>query len=162
MAQASAAIGLMLKAFPSSQSNTSADMVQAYIMAIDDYDLYAVVAACKAFIKGDVKGRNASFAPSAPELANECRIQQDRLRWQENEATKDFIEAGSETWRKLEKLTGKTFPSREITVDGRSIRGWSFPKGQVAEAKLLELPAPRADLAIEAVSGKLKGMSEHG
>lgn len=133
-------------------------MVESYAVAVEDYDLDAVTASCLAFIKGDVKGRNASFAPSAPELANECRIQQDRLRWQENEAAKDFIEAGSETWRKLEKLTGKTFPAREITVDGRSIRGWSFPKGQVAEAKLLELPAPNPEWAIEFVTGGLKDM----
>ena len=159
--QAKVILATMFRAFPSS-SNITEDNVAPFMMAIEDFDLSAIEAAAKAFIKGDVKGRNASFAPSAPELANECRIQQDRMRWQENEATKDFIEVGSETWRKLEKLTGKTFPFREITVDGRSIRGWSFPKGQVAEAKLLELPAPRADLAIEAVSGKLKGMSEHG
>ena len=155
--QAKVILATMFRAFPSS-SNITEDNVAPFMMAIEDFDLSAIEAAAKAFIKGDVKGRNASFAPSAPELANECRVQQDRLRWQESEAAKDFIEAGSETWCKLEKLTGKTFPYRDITVDGRSIRGWSFPKDQVAEAKLLELPAPRPEWALEAASGKLKGM----
>lgn len=155
--QAKVILATMFRAFPSS-SNITEDNVAPFMMAIEDFDLSAIEAAAKAFIKGDVKGRNASFAPSAPELANECRVQQDRLRWQESEAAKDFIEAGSETWCKLEKLTGKTFPYRDITVDGRSIRGWSFPKDQVAEAKLLELPSPSRSLIEGMTEARLKEM----
>ncbi|MDR9813093.1 hypothetical protein [Rhizobium hidalgonense] len=48
----------------------------AYLVAIESYPMQAVMAAAKAFLSGKVKRENKTFAPSAPEFADECRAQQ--------------------------------------------------------------------------------------
>lgn len=48
----------------------------AYLVAIESYQMQAVMAAAKAFLTGKVKRENMTFAPSAPEFADECRNQQ--------------------------------------------------------------------------------------
>ena len=127
-------------------------MVRAYIMAIDDYDLDAVMAACKAFIKGEVKGRNNGFAPSAPELSAECQRQQDRLRWQDHQARHEFIAVGSDDWHRVVHYHGKTPPVR--TVNGKL--GWDIPKEVLAEARKLELPAPVSEDKRQQIGRDLK------
>lgn len=131
----------MLLAFPAS-SNISADSLQPYLIAIEDYDLNAVEAACKAFIKGEVKGRNNSFAPSAPELSAECQRQQDRLRWEDHIESHEFIAVESEDWRKVTQYRGNTPPMK--TRDG--VLGWFIPKLELYEARKVELGAPAQGL----------------
>jgi hypothetical protein len=48
----------------------------AYLVAIESYPMQAVMEAAKAFLSGKVKRENKTFAPSAPEFADECRAQQ--------------------------------------------------------------------------------------
>lgn len=131
----------MLKAFPSSQSNISGDTVAAYMLSIEDFDLNAVQAACKAFIKGEVKGRNNGFAPSAPELSAECQRQQDRLRWEDHQHRHEFVAVDSEDWRRITLHRGSPPPVR--TVNGQL--GWDVPKMELTEARKLELPEPVSD-----------------
>lgn len=155
IAQASRAIGLMLQAFPSSQSSISADAVPAYLMSIEDFDLNAVQSACKAFIKGEVKGRNNGFAPSAPELAAESQRQQDRLRWQDHIDSHEFIAVGSDDWQKIAMHRGNTPPVK--TRDG--VLGWFIPKMELTEARKLELPAPVSDEKRQRIGRDLKRLA---
>jgi len=129
----------MMEAFPSSQSKITPGVVEAYSMAIARFDLNAVQAACQAFICGTVQGRNNSFAPSAPELADEVQRQQDRLRWEAHAATHDFVVEGSDEWRQIVALRGSTPPTREIN----GVKGWDIPKGELSQARQIELPKPR-------------------
>lgn len=141
----------MLLAFPAS-SNISADSLQPYLIAIEDYDLNAVEAACKAFIKGEVKGRNNSFAPSAPELSAECQRQQDRLRWEAHQSRHEFIAVDSDDWLKITQYHGRTPPVR--TVNGKF--GWDIAKEVLAEARKLELPAPVSEERRQQIGRDLK------
>lgn len=120
----------------------SADSVIPFMMAVEDFDLPAIEAAAKAFIKGEVPGHVPSFAPSAPELANECRRQQDRIKWEEHRASHEFIVEGSDLWRQVEQMQGASLPVREISVDGVKMRGWDVQKETAAKAKMIELPKP--------------------
>lgn len=142
----------MLQAFPSSQSSINPETVQAYMMSIEDFDLDAVLAACKAFIKGEVKGRNNGFAPSAPELSAECQRQQDRLRWQDHQARHEFIAVDSDDWLKVTQYHGRTPPVR--TVNGKL--GWDIAKEVLAEARKLELPAPISEERRQQIGRDLK------
>lgn len=135
----------MLTAFPSSQANIGPQMVEAYLMSIEDFDLEAVECACRAFIKGEVKGRNHGFAPSAPELATECKSQQDRLRWQDHINSHDFVAVDSDDWRRITMHRGST-PPVKTGPDG--VLGWYIPKIEVTEARKIELPAPSQRKAI--------------
>lgn len=143
---------MMLAAFPSSQSNIGPQMVEAYVMSIEDFDLDAVDAACKAFIKGEVKGRNNGFAPSAPELSAECQRQQDRLRWQDHIESHEFVSVESEDWRKVAQYRGNTPPVK--TRDG--VLGWFIPKLELAEARKLELAAPVSEEKRQQIGRDLK------
>ncbi|WP_245425839.1 hypothetical protein [Rhizobium sp. J15] len=51
----------------------------AYLIAVESYSMQAVMAAAKAFLAGRVKRENKTFAPSAPEFADECRVQQAHI-----------------------------------------------------------------------------------
>ena len=61
--EATAAIGMMLKAFPSSQSTMSADSPKVYLFAVEEFSLDAIKRACRLFVRGEIKGRNNAFAP---------------------------------------------------------------------------------------------------
>lgn len=67
---------MLLSGFPSSQSTDVDGQMLAYLVAIESYPMQAVMAAAKAFLSGKVKRENKTFAPSAPEFADECRAQQ--------------------------------------------------------------------------------------
>lgn len=133
---------MMLAAFPSSQSNISPQMVEAYVMSVEDFSVEAVEAACRAFIKGGVKGRNNGFAPSAPELSDECQNQQDRILWKAHQESHEFVVEGSDLWRKIEKMQGMSLPVREASIDGVTQRGWDVQKEVVIKSKMIELPKP--------------------
>lgn len=137
-AEATKAIGMMLRAFPSSQSTITADSARVYLFAVEDFPLDAVKRACRAFVRGDVEGRNHSFAPSAPELAQVAKEQEGKIRVEQFEASHQFVLEGSDLWKKLEMLKNDTFPS-SLRSGGR---GWHFKHADVAEASQLALPAP--------------------
>lgn len=126
------------------------------MMSVEDYDLGAVLAACKAFIRGDVKGRNHSFAPSAPELATECQNQQDRLRWRDHVERHEFIAVDSDDWRRVTQLRGNT-PPMMTNSDGKL--GWYVPKIEMAEARKLQLPAPISEEKRKAIGRDLKRLA---
>lgn len=129
---------MMLKAFPSSQSTITADSARVYLFAIEDFPLEAVKRACRAFVRGDVQGRNHSFAPSAPELAQVAKEFEGKIRVEQFEASHQFVLEGSPLWKKLELLKDDTFPS-SLRAGGR---GWHFPHADVAAAEQLALPPP--------------------
>src|SRR5690606_3745649 len=63
------AIGMMLRAFPSSQSTITAETPKVYGFAVEEFSLEAIRRACRAFVRGEVEGHNADFAPSTAKLA---------------------------------------------------------------------------------------------
>lgn len=136
--EATAAIGMMLKAFPGSQSTITADSARVYLFAVEDMPLEAVKRACRALVRGEVQGRNHSFAPSAPELAQLAREFEGKIRVEEFEAAHQFVLEDSPLWKKLELLKNETFPS-SLRAAGR---GWHFKHSDVAEAEKLALPPP--------------------
>jgi hypothetical protein len=137
--EATAAIGMMLKAFPSSQSTITADSARVYLFAVEDLPLEAVKRACRSFVRGEVQGRNHSFAPSAPELAQVAKEQEGKIRIETFEANHQFVIEGSELWQRMLLLKqDKSYPT--FQRDGK--RGWHFTHAEVAEAGQLALPAP--------------------
>ncbi len=132
-------IGMMLKAFPSSQSTITADSARVYLFAVEDMPLEAVKRACRMFVRGEVKGRNNAFAPSAPELVDVCRQAEGILQVEHYEADRLFIEAGTPAWEKMLLLKGAvSLPA--CNRNGK--RGWFFPHDDVAAAEKLALPPP--------------------
>lgn len=63
----------MLSGRLNSQSAIGPDTVKAYLIAVDDCTLPAVLKACEAFTKGIVEGFNNDFAPTGARLAEEAR-----------------------------------------------------------------------------------------
>lgn len=137
--RATTIIGRMLKAFPSSQSTMTDDSARVYLYAVEDYSLAALEHACRLFIKGKVPGRNSAFAPSAPELAEQCELAEDALKVQAYEAARVFVEHDSDLWRKMQIVTGD---SSMVSMIRHGKRGWFFLPEQVAQAELVALPAP--------------------
>lgn len=129
---------MMLKAFPSSQSTITTDSARVYLFAVEDLPLEAVKRACRAFVRGDIAGRNHSFAPSAPELAQVAKEVEGKLRIEAFEAEHQFVFEGSDLWKQLEVLKNDTFP----TFLKAAGRGWHFKHADVAKASLLALPPP--------------------
>ncbi|NGP18893.1 hypothetical protein [Devosia aurantiaca] len=139
-AQATTMIGMMLKAFPSSQSTISEDSAMAYLYAVDDYSLAAIDRACRLFIKGKVPDRkNPDFAPSAPALAEQCELAEGVLKVEAYEAARVFVEHDSELWRKME--TAKD-DSNLVSCQRHGKRGWFFLPEEVAQAEQVALPPP--------------------
>lgn len=139
---------MMLKAFPSSQSNISDDSARVYLFAVEDFSLEAVKRACRMFVRGEVKGRNHSFAPSAPELAEVCKTAEGRLKVEQYEAERVFIECDTEMWRKME-IAKDDKNLLACTRNGK--KGWFFLPEDVAQAEMVALPAPLSE-AQEAVN----------
>lgn len=140
---------MMLKAFPSSQSTISADSARVYLFAVEEFPLEAIKRACRLFVRGEVKGRNNAFAPSAPELVDACNHAAGIIRVEEYEAGRTFIEEGSDRWRQMQIMKGHSLPT--YVRDGKP--GWFFTKDDAEQAALVALPAPisEAQMQINAV-----------
>lgn len=133
---------MMLKAFPSSQSTITDDSARVYLFAVEEFSLDAVKRACRLFVRGEVKGRNNAFAPSAPELAEACKAAEGMLKVERYEADRVFIEEGSALWHKmLLHKKGASLPT--FNRDGKP--GWFFAKDDVEHARLISLPAPPSE-----------------
>ncbi len=137
--EATTAIGMMLKAFPSSQSTITADSARVYLFAVEDFPLEAVKRACRALVRGEVAGRNNSFAPSAPELAQLAKEFEGKIRIEQFDAAHQFVIEGSELWQKVMLL--KQDNCHPTFIKGGQ-RGWPFPHADIAEASKLALPPP--------------------
>lgn len=149
------AIGMMLKAFPSSQSNITDDSARVYLFAVEDFPLEAIKRACRLFVRGEVKGRNNAFAPSAPELAEVCKTAEGMLKVEQYEAERVFIEEGSELWRQMQIHRGSlSLP----TYSRGGKRGWYFAKEDAAEAALIALPAPVSDAQADVNRVRIDGL----
>lgn len=142
IAEATKAIGMMLRAFPSSQSSITADSASIYRFAIEDFSLEAVKRACRMIVKGDVPGRNNSFAPSAPELSEICKLAEGRIKVENYEAERQFVAIGSPLWQQICILRG----AMSLPSSSRGgVEGWLFTKDEVAQAAHVALPAPVSD-----------------
>lgn len=144
---------MMLKAFPSSQSTITADSARVYLFAVEDFPLEAVKRACRAFVRGDVQGRNHSFAPSAPELAQVAKEQEGEIRIEQFEAAHQFVIEGSELWQQVMLLKND---HGHPTYIKNGQRGWPFPHGDVAEAVKLALPPPISEAQQAATRARIK------
>lgn len=141
---------MMLKAFPSSQSTITDDSARVYLFAVEDFSLEAVKRACRLFVRGEVKGRNNAFAPSAPELADVCKLAEGQIKVEQYEAERVFIEEGSDLWRKM-VVHRKDAALPTFWRDGKV--GWFFSKEDAEQASMIALPAPpsEAQMQINAV-----------
>lgn len=137
--EASRAIGMMLAAFPSSQSNIGANSAKVYVWSVDELSLEAVNRACRKFVRGEVLGRNNGFAPSAPELAEVAKQCERELAIERRHADRVFVEEGSEIWQKL-MLRRDRASLPMFSSDGR--RGWTFTREEITDAEKLALPPP--------------------
>lgn len=125
--------------FPSSQSSITDDSARIYLFAVEDVCIEAVRRACRQFVRGEVKGRNNSFAPSAAELSELCRSLNSAIIVERFRAANLFVEQGSEAWAKLLIHRGKaSLPTFE--KDGRA--GWYFTTEEVNAAAPIMLPKP--------------------
>jgi hypothetical protein len=154
--EATAAIGMMLKAFPSSQSNISDDSARVYLFAVEEFSLEAIKRACRLFVRGEVKGRNNAFAPSAPELADVCKTAEGQIKVEQYESERVFIEHGSELWHKmLVHRKGESAPT--FARDGK--QGWFFSREDAAEAAKLALPPPPSEAQMQVNAVRLSALA---
>lgn len=71
--------------FPSGQhSKANPDIAAAYLTAIEIHSVRAVALAVSRFLRGDVPNHNKAFLPSAPQLAEQCHVQEAVVRREEN------------------------------------------------------------------------------
>jgi hypothetical protein len=154
-AEATAAIGMMLKAFPSSQSTMSADSPKVYLFAVEDFSLDAIKRACRMFVRGEVKGRNNAFAPSAPELSDACKTAEGALKVEHYEADRLFVEAGSALWKQLQIHRGDhSLPT--FQRDGKD--GWFFTKEDCEKAAMIALPPNISEQQMAINATRAKGL----
>jgi hypothetical protein len=150
------AIGMMLKAFPSSQSTITADSARVYMFAVEDMPLDAVKRACRMFVRGEVKGRNNAFAPSAPELVDVCRQAEGVLKVEHYEADRLFIEADTPAWEQMLMHKGAT----SLPVCNRNgKRGWFFAQDDAVAAAKLALPPPISEAEQARRAEAVRGLS---
>lgn len=153
--EAAAAIGMMLKAFPSAQSNITDESARVYLFAVEDFSLDAIKRACRLFVRGEVKGRNSAFAPSAPELADACKVAEGQLKVEHYEADRLFVEAGSALWKQLQIHRGDhSLPT--FQRDGKE--GWFFTKDDCSQASLLALPPNISEQQMAINATRAKGL----
>lgn len=139
-------IGTMLKAFPSSQSNITADSAKVYLFAVEDFSLEAVKRACRKYVRGEVEGHNNAFAPSAPEMAALCREINGAIVVEQFQAANVFVEEGSEEWAKLMVHRGQaSMPT--FDKDGR--KGWYFKSEEVEASATIAIPPPVSQKRLE-------------
>jgi hypothetical protein len=153
--EATSAIGMMLKAFPSSQSNITDDSARVYLFAVEDFSLDAIKRACRLFVRGEVKGRNNAFAPSAPELADACKTAEGQLKVEHYEAERIFVEAGSRLWKQLQIHRGDhSMPT--FQRDGKD--GWFFNKDDCRNAEMIALPPNISEQQMAINATRAKGL----
>jgi hypothetical protein len=153
--EATAAIGMMLKAFPSSQSTISDESARVYLFAVEEFSLDAIKRACRLFVRGEIKSRNNAFAPSAPELADACKTAEGQLKVEHYEAERVFVESGSALWKKLQILRGDhSLPT--FQREGRD--GWFFAKDDCAKAELIALPPTISEQQMAINATRAKGL----
>lgn len=152
--EAAAMIGMMLKAFPSSQSNISDDSARVYLFAVEDFSLEAVKRACRMFVRGDVPGRNNSFCPSAPELADVCKITEGQIQVEAYEASRVFIEEGSAHWLKMEHMKGGGL----MTCTRNGKKGWFFEREEAQQAEMVALPPPMTEEQMAENAKRIKSL----
>ncbi|KKB80800.1 hypothetical protein VW35_00905 [Devosia soli] len=148
-AEAIKAIGMMLRAFPSSASSITAETPRVYAFAVEEFSLEAVRRACRAFVRGQVEGHNPDFAPSTAKLAQVVKGFNDALAWEQFQQANTFVPVGSDLWRQVALMDG-----REPPVSSSSGKeGWWLPNAKVAEARLVALPPPvsEAQMQVNAV-----------
>lgn len=154
-AEATKAIGMMLRAFPSSQSTITADSAKVYMFAVEDFSLDAIKRACRLFVRGEVKGRNNAFAPSAPELADACKTAEGQLKVEHYEAERIFVEAGSRLWKQLQIHRGDhSLPT--FQRDGKD--GWFFAKDDCRQAEMIALPPSISEQQMAINATRAKGL----
>ena len=141
-----AAIGMMLQAFPSAQSSITADSPRVYLFAVEEFPLEALKRACRLIVRGEVKDLKADFPPAAPKLAQIVKGCADSLAVERFNADHQFVAEGSETWRKLVLLRGRSLPLTEHDLPGYGpTRGWNVTLAEIEEAEKLALPAPHSE-----------------
>lgn len=153
--EATAAIGMMLKAFPSAQSNITDESARVYMFAVEDYSLDAIKRACRMFVRGEVKGRNNAFAPSAPELADACKTAEGQLKVEHYEAERTFVEVGSALWKQLQIHRGDHSP---LTFQRNGKEGWFFDREDCAKATLIALPPTISEQQMAINATRAKGL----
>lgn len=157
--EALAAIGMMLQAFPSSQSSITSDSPRVYLFAVEEFSLEALKRACRAIVRGEIKDLKPEFPPSAPKLAQVVSEAEGRLKVERYEAEHIFVEQDSETWQKLRLTRGASLLAYDRTLsDGSRRRGWFFKPDEVAAAEKLSLPPPVPPEELKAIRGRLRDL----
>jgi hypothetical protein len=152
LSEATKAIGMMLEAFPSSQSRITGDTAKVYRFAIEDCSLEAVKRACRAFVRGEVAGHNPDFAPTAPRLVQVVKEFEHQLVVESWKANRQFIAVGSDQWHQIAML--KNDPMLPTFVkDG--VEGWWFDNKVVDEAAMIALPPPISEAQMAANRARL-------
>ena len=147
LSEATKAIGMMLEAFPSSQSRITDATAKVYRFAIEDCSLEAVKRACRAFVRGQVAGHNPDFAPTAPRLVQVVKEFEHELVVESWKETRQFIQVDSQAWHQIAML--KNDPMLPTFIkDG--VEGWWFDNAVVDEAAMIALPAPMSEAQMEA------------
>lgn len=153
--EAAAAIGMMLKAFPSAQSSITEDSPRVYLFAVEEFSLEALKRACRAIVRGEVKDLKPEFPPAAPKLAQIVKEFEDRIAVERFEADHTFVVEGTDLWRKIELQRGRSLPATEKVIDGRRLKGWNVTYDEAAKASLLELPPPVSAAELAAINARL-------
>jgi hypothetical protein len=150
---------MMLQAFPSAQSSITADSPKVYLFAVEEFSIEALKRACRAIVRGEVKDLKPEFPPAAPKLAQIVKDCEDAITVERFEAAHTFIAEGSDTWRKLEALRGRSLPVTEKLLDsGRRVKGWSVTHEEAARADKLALPPFVPPEELKAIHGRLKAL----
>jgi hypothetical protein len=67
---AAKALAAMFLGFPNLRTTEHTAIVTAYIMALEQYPLFAIIEACEDVVRGRVDDLNPDFAPTAPRLCD--------------------------------------------------------------------------------------------
>lgn len=125
------------------------------MFAVEDFSLDAIKRACRMFVRGEVKGRNNAFAPSAPELADACKAAEGVLKVEHYEADRLFVESGSRLWKQLQVHRGDhSMPT--FQRDGKD--GWFFTKDDCEKAALVALPPTISEQQMAINATRAKGL----
>lgn len=158
MAEAAKAIGMMLRAFPSSLSNITAETPKVYAFAVEEFSLEAVRRACRAFVRGEVPGHNPDFAPSTAKLAQVVKGFGDAIAWEAFARANTFVPVGSDLWRQVTILDGREPP----VGSGAGGEGWWLANDKLAAARLIALPPPPSAAQMQINAEKIGALQRTG